>query len=477
MFTVILQTQLQLIATSKLIEEFMKYLIKKLFIFSVFMTLAISFKIFIAYAEISPSREIVKAWAEHYIENRNLKEAIHYLNGHLTRDPQDAEALRLLGIAHRLNASWSDAEKALRRSAELLTGVERGAVLYLVADSQVQSGLISEAKFTLNEVSKISGLSNSAKAAFVQAEAGMTLPPLDLETIVADGQASARSWNLGVSISTAYDTNVLLLPDSQTAGLNPATALMTTGVQAGYSANIFNLDMTSNFSASYSRNFNLAAASFDNIPLSLGLNWALPWSWALSHDLSVTQQANATYVNTNGMGLFSSAAGGGFKGTLFRDGEHSVELTFPFLYNWYPGVVLVSDSDDRSGFSISPALSHRQSLLGLPFSQSFSYSHQFAHGVNFISTAYLLSASLGLDLPRQLQGNFSISISKTTYPQNITGRSDTRFSSGLDIARKFDSWIPLNTVISYCLENNSSTIQTASYLKHSMILKVAYDVQ
>jgi hypothetical protein len=432
-----------------------------------------------AFAEVAPNREIAKAWAEYYLENREFNKASDYLQEHLSKDPKDPDALRLLGVTYRMTGKWDKAEAALKRSAELLTGVDQGAVLYLLADSQLHAGQVSQAQQTLNDVAQIPGLSASAKIASAKAVAGMTLPPLEYDPAAAEGTSafSARPWNMSVNVSSGYDTNVLLLPDSQTAGLNPATAMVTTGAQADYSSKIFGRDFSSNLSASYTKNFNDAAVSFDNVPVSLGLEWTVPGAWAEAHRLSFTQQGSATFVNTAGMGLFSTAAGAGLKGTIWSYESHSLDLNLPVVHNWYPGVPITSSADDRTGFNIAPSLTHRHGVLGLPVYETISYTHQFASGPNYVSTAYLASAGVSIELPKQVMGNLSIAGSKTTYPENTSGRSETKLNWGLEFSRKFNGFVPLTGSLAYGMEDNSSTIETATYLKHSFILKVNYEVQ
>lgn len=432
-----------------------------------------------AHAEPTPNREVTKAWAEYYIENREFKEAIRQLKAHLATDPDDPEALRMLGVTYRMTGDWTGAEKALARAAAMVSGLERGAALYLVADSQLHSGLVSRAKQTLADVATIPGLRASAAEASARATAGMTLPPLVIDRSEAEGLAglAPKPWNLSVSLASAYDSNVLLLPDSQTAGLNPATSMITTGVSGDYSTKVRGVDLTGNLSASYSRNFNQAASSFDNIPISAGLEWVVPGKWAAAHDLAFTQQGSATFVNTDGMGLFSTSAGAGLKGTLFNAGGHALELSFPVTHNWYPGVPVTSPAEDRTGFAIAPSLTHRHAVFDLPFNQSVSYSHQFAKGPNYVSTVYNASAGVSFSLPSQVGANLSLAASRSGYPNNPSGRSETKWNTGLEFNRKFAAFVPLNTSLSYGMENNVSTIQDAKYLKHSATLKVTYEVQ
>lgn len=445
------------------------------------LSLSLIFLAFLFYASTfastTPAREVAHAWAKHYLETQKLETASTHLRGHLKQDPEDAEGHYLLGITHRLMSNWQKAEDALGSAARLQTGVDRGATLYLLADTQIRSGNVSKAILTLEEVAKVPGLRNSAKKAAQGAEVGEPLPPLDLDRSEASGSEYRSPWRSSLSVATGYDSNVLLLPDSQTAGLNPSTTMVTTGLQVGYSDKLFDQDFGLDLSASYSRNLTEAAVTFDNIPVNLGAEWRLPGKWNRKREAVLMPSVSTTFVNTAGMTLFSTSAGMGYKFNVLNSGGHLVDFALPLTHNWYPGVVVTSTADDRTGFSVAPGLSHQHGLLGFTATQALSYTHQFAKGQNFVSSNFNAQATLAREIGMDVAATLSASASKTSYPQNTTGRSETRYNLGVDFARSFKAFVPLRGSLSYGMENNSSTIEAASYFKHSAILKVNYEIQ
>jgi hypothetical protein len=383
----------------------------------------------------------------------------------------------MLGIAYRLKGDWKNAGAALVQAGVYSAGLERGSALYLAADSQVHAGNMERAQKTLNAVAQIPGLGTSARAAAAQAKPGMTLPPLvfDPDEAKALTTPPVRPWNLNLNAALGYDSNVLLLPDSETAGQNPSTVMAIVGAQGDYSSKLLGWDVKGLYSASYNKNFNSLATTFDNIPLMMGLEWNVPGRWAEEHDLVFSQQVTASFVNTAGMGLFSNAVGIGVRAMLFQRDDHVIDANVPLTYNMYPGVTVASATDDRTGVATSPTVSHRHVVMGHAVSETIGYSQQFASGQNFQSTAISAAMTVGVDLPMQIVGNLAASASKTSYPRHTTGRSETKWNLGFELTRKVQIVVPLNANFAYGVENNSSTISSASYFKHSVLLKVGYD--
>ncbi|MFM8270072.1 MAG: tetratricopeptide repeat protein [Pseudomonadota bacterium] len=423
------------------------------------------------------NRQVTRTLVAFHLSQNDSKTAEDELATRIKQHPLDAEYWKLLGTVRNRNKDFKGARVAFLKAAELSQGTEQGENLYLVALAEMNSGDRVAAESTLEVLQEKSEFREAVDGAFQALKTGKPLPVLDRQKVeaVAREEESQNGWRLLGTVTSGYDSNVVLLPDSGT-GISPGSSFITPSVQGAYLTNLFKSPLQLYLQAGYTYNAEELAKTYNNMPLMVGAEWHLPGRLGSVHRISVSNEAGFVFVHPSNLYLFSSSDTLLFKKALQYGKGNSVHFLLPVGYSWYPGVN-VAPINNREGFNSGGGVMNQHTWGKVIFTEYFGYNHQFALGNNFKSDSYSVTGSSGTNLFSNIFGLAFGGYTYTNYPRSESLREDSKYSLGVLFSRRLDFWGPLVASLGYSHEWNVSTVDSAKYNKGIASLKITYALE
>lgn len=168
-----------------------------------------------AKANLDTNRKITDVYAKAYLQQKNPTKAVELLQDYLKEDPSGASTWSLLSKAHMQAGQSDSAISAMQNAVKYATNDEAPAFNYLLAEVQASSGKAEDAKKSLKLAAEEPTYKASVSKALKELSAGQSISQLK-------PTKSDNNWRGNVSVSTAYDDNVLLFSESlATSKLTP----------------------------------------------------------------------------------------------------------------------------------------------------------------------------------------------------------------------------------------------------------------
>lgn len=420
------------------------------------------------------NRQVARTLVAYHLSQNDMKSAEKELAERLKKHPEDPEYWQMLGKVKQKKKDYPGAKVAFLKAAELSSGTEQGENLYFVAKLETESGDRVTGESTLELLKEKSEFRESAELAINELKRGKPLPPLDRQKIAAaaEEEESKNGWRLTGTVTSGYDSNVVLLPDGGT-GVAPGSSFITPSVQAAYLTKMAKSPLQIYLQGGYTYNAAEVAKTYNNMPVALGAEWHLPGKLGSVHRVSVSNEVGSVFVHPDSLYLFSVADTFTLKKVVQYGKGHSLHFLIPGGYSWYPGVT-AEPINVREGFNVGAGIMNQHTWEKIVFTEYFGYTHQFALGDNFKSDAYSLTVSSGRNLVANIFGNAFAGYTYTKYPRSESNREDSKYSLGGQLSRRLDFWGPMIASLGYSHERSISSVASAKYEKDIATLKVTY---
>lgn len=418
------------------------------------------------------THEVTRARISFFLKQNETMRAKEELDRQLKKHPNDPVFWHLLGRVKKQQKDFHGARIAFFRASENSTALDSGENLYYAAEAEALAGNVSNANRALLILQKREGFEDLAGQAIRGLGPGQAFPPLDRTKIEAAVAESKNRWRFSGTLTSGYDSNVLLLPDAST-GVAPGSTFLTPSVQAAYLTKLAGAPFQMYGMSGYSHNLDTDAQAYNNLPLTLGVEWQLPGTLGSEHLISVSAESDFVFLTAGGVDLFSASETLTLK-KAFQYGEgNAVYILLPTGYTGYPGVTATS-VDVRDGFKLGAGVLNQHSYKQFMFSEYIGYTHQFAKGNNYKTDTYSVTASAGTTVGYKIFASLLGGFSYSDYPLSADSRSDSKYNLGVQLSRKLDFWGPLVGSLGYGYERNVSTTSSAKYAKNIFSLKVSY---
>lgn len=433
-----------------------------------------SLLVFFAFLLISPgparaadetNREIARTFAIHYIQQKELQSGWSVLRDHLEADPADAGAWNLLGLIYLEADQPAYALKALYRAVEKAsqTDPERGIYLYNYADAAIRAGNETQARDLLVESASFPQTRATAKLALGELKAGNALPVFALE--------SQSHWDASAAFLSGYDSNVLLFSDStlsaQTAS-GAASPTLSALVQVQNARSFADWSWIASFTHYQAEE----ARQFNNFATSLNSEWGKENEEFAVFDGSLGNQFDLAFMNTNGFQFFNWTETLRWRGTLRHSLRAETEVALPLSYQKF--LVEAGDDpfDDRTGWSVAPALVHSRTFGASRFSAGIRLEAQLPKGDNYRSFSFAMPMNFSRTFGGSWGAAFSLEPQFANYVRSATARRDRGLKTGVALSRTFGDAISAS--LDYSFRRNISNVELATYSRHSLMLMVNY---
>ncbi len=423
------------------------------------------------------NRDLAKVVVTYYLENQKILAAEQYLEQHLATDHSDPYALRTLGNIQMQFSNYEKAEGLFARAAAVTFGTERGKNLYLMADAQTRAGKVDAAEKSLDMLTELPGFQKAVDDSKGLVNSRNPLPNL----VIEDGSSFSgeRAFNLRGSIIFGYDNNVLLVrypEQTETRGIHPASEFIKPVVQAQYATTVDGRSLSFQGYAAYTDHRSSDATQFNNISSVVGVEHALGGSFNEKHQIAIGDNIDLTWLNSNGMDLYSYGNALFIRGNLKKHEEKSLDFYIPFAYRLFPGAKPTNSSDAQQGLALDPSLSYRHRVGRLAITHSVTFNYAFSAGKNY----RYAGGSASIQAMREILLNTSLSATgsykATDYYESLTDRQDDRLGIDLQLTkRKLTNRIPVELKLGYGFESARSNQITGTYNKHTILVGLTYD--
>lgn len=273
-----------------------------------------------------------------------------------------------------------------------------------------------------------------------------------------------RSLSLTGMLTTGVDSNVFLLPDT-VYGAFAASPFISPSAQLDVSSEWFHSPIFAHLSAGYSSNLNSIARPYNNLPLGVSFEWQLPGAAGDEEHVSIQEEAGIVWLNPSDLVLFSVNQKLSIKKIFPTGSGDQMTVSVYSGYQSFPGVT-VTPVNVRDGFNFGASLINQHTSNFVVFSESLTYTHQFAQGDNYKSDLVSLFGSAGIDLGDQVFSNLFSGVTYVNFPYSQYGRADTRFSVGAQISRPIEGWGSTWATLGLSHEDSISTQSAAQYQKN-----------
>tara|TARA_Y100000590_G_C15740371_1_gene1020055 strand:+ start:2495 stop:3919 length:1425 start_codon:yes stop_codon:yes gene_type:complete len=415
------------------------------------------------------NREIARTISQFYLEQKNFEEAENTLISHLKEDPKDHRAWNLLGLSYSRDGQTRRAASAFYRASRRSQGTIRAVYLYNYANMLNQIGKGKQAKKILNFVNRYDETEESANHALEVMKPRQPLPDLKM--------TPPAVWSLSSTLTTGYDSNVLLISDSSspaTAASSMASPVFIPAIRFGYEKPWLGGSFVAGGNSSFSYYSNVTTQSFNTWYTGLTSSWKKLPEFGKGWGIQVGDTFSLTFLNSNStFNWFSWVNSVDFQ-TFYYFSETSY-LTFssPIKYQSFNLSEGTIAENDRTGFGVKPGVAF-QSVLGKSiYSFGIHYDIVFASGKNFksntIEVPFWINLPIFWNLSWRLDGTFS----SIDYPTNTSNRRDLRFYAGTSLTKR---WFEgFSTTVDYHLTRNNSNLTTADFTKHVGTVAVSYE--
>jgi hypothetical protein len=409
------------------------------------------------------NREVALTYAQVYLEQKLYEEAEAVLQQSLNQDGQDGAVLNYLGLVQLLEKRTAQACYSFQ-TASILFKEQQDQIyaLYNLADCLHRGGRRTDSIRVLRELEQREvGISNSAEHALDLIDGGV----LGMDEPLPPYLKKARGkFRIGGTVSSGYDTNVLLIEESVSTGTplsQRGSFYVTPSAQLGYLGGFRKTVMDARLISAYTNYFTSEVNGFNNLynrfDVFLGSGMI---RWGIFGDLVM--------LNNDGFGVYNYDAGVMWQMTRKYGANDVFTLETPLRYQKFILTEGVIEANDRTGADLLIRANYRSQWTDSDFwSLTGSLDNQYSTGQNYRLTALSLPFTVGLSLPLiknwGLVNTFSAEVGGQYYWQNDQGRRDwwVRGGAGI-IAPFFRDW---NFTVDYYFHKNNSTISAATYSK------------
>jgi tetratricopeptide (TPR) repeat protein len=414
------------------------------------------------------NREIARTYANFHLSQRDLVSAVSGLREHIRSDPDDAGAWNLLGIVYLQASQPRYAADAFQGAVSRAGPEVRGIYLYNFADARARSGDLGAARTGLAQAAQDPRVATAAEAALVRLGSGAPLPPLKL--------TRPGHWRGSVSLSSGYDTNVLLSSDTAVAeATGAASPSATTSVQAAHYKDHSERALLANGLASFTYHSDESARLYNSGYVAAGAEWAEGEDsrdrigWAIGNELDVT------FLNFNGFRFYNWNEGITPKLVIRHSPLHETELELPVRYQRFTVEDGSDLADDRTGFGVRPLVTYRRSVGPNLMTAGFQFEKHLARGTNYRANAFSVPLSWSQrQLFFGLWGLFELDLSHTRYYAADDDRTDRFAKAAVTLGRPLGGRWSGN--LTYAFRRNLSSIGTYRYSKHLIALSVSHEL-
>jgi Tfp pilus assembly protein PilF len=425
------------------------------------------------------NRELSQAILAGYLKQHDYDSAESYLKQHLSEDPTDARAWNTLGLAFLEQNKYGEAHDMFRKAASFATGDDKAVYLYNAADAASRAGQAEKSQEALNQAQEAAtpllGIGDQIERTRNVFKAGEPLPSLSLVEGSSEAQSAQRltAW---VALKSGYDSNVTLLPDEANRSPEPASALIAPTVFVEYGAPLWNGSFAARTLTTYTDYTAANASPYSNLFESVAAEWSPKTSMGGQLTTTFGDRYDFSFADTSGFAFFSWTDTV-YANAIYRiDEASSFSAELPMGYQGFPGVPLVTGSDNRDGLLLTPTVLYRRKVSDFTLSGGGTYQNVFAIGDEYKSHSYGLLAGAARALPWSINGRLGLGYLWTYYPDSIEDRRDQNLNVSLNLSRAmpFDKRITVG--IDYIFIDNFSNLDTASYHQHVATLQVSYAI-
>ncbi|MCC7442470.1 MAG: hypothetical protein IT285_12610 [Bdellovibrionales bacterium] len=423
-----------------------------------------------AEASVDTNRELTLSFVNYYLQNKEYESAQRFLADHLRADPRDSGAWNLLGLTFIRAEKLEQANQAFYRAVTQaeLTDTQRPIYLYHYADALNRSGEIEKAQAALKQIEGDDRLASTVTEALRTISAKQPLPELSL--------ASTTQFTGHVSLSSGYDTNVLMTSDTSAEALDAsdiASPFILPAAQLGWEFDGLGGRMDAVTVGAFTYQLAESAQRFNSLYGSFTLGWRREqeeftrWEWRFDNtfDLSL--------VNLDGtLGLFNLSDAVTAHALWNHGAKVRTDFSLGVGYASYPQADDALEDDDRSGLILRPSITHQRELGPGQLEAGVEYEQVFASGSNFVSSAFAFPITWRQPVFGFWQGKLLFEPTLTSYPDSSDDRSDTLLKAGLGMGRALGQRWYLSA--DYSFRSNSSTLEEATYSRHSLSVLMSY---
>ena len=422
-----------------------------------------------AAADDETNRELARTYANFYIRQKDFKQAQTSLASHLEQDPADTEAWNLMGLASMEIQDFNQAKQAFYKASADLNAESRGIYLYHYADVLARSGDAEKAKDALVLAAQFENVKESAKIAMKELKANEKLPKLYL--------TQKSRWYRQVSISSGYDTNVMMAPNTTLANLSQSD-IASPNVMAmakwGFVKSRFTREFESSLLSAFSYQTNPAAYQFTSLYGAFNAEYRENGDEFAKIYWAAPGKADIALLNTSGLQVFNWNGTFNPKVGYRLNGTDRMELEVLGAYRYF---MLASGYDavnNRTGFAMGGTLTYRSYLGAWEYSVGAKFDRQFATGSNFNSMSYLIPIQFTSPiLFWSSRLSFKADVGVNSYPYSSYSRQDTVVNPSAIIFRKFGKdWTMTGTLGTLW---NMSNVTFADYKKYYVTLMAGYE--
>ena len=420
------------------------------------------------------NREVIRTYAEIYLEAKNYELAEKTLAQYLATEDQDPVLWNLMGITQIAQKKYAQGCFGFKKAAELFpVGEDKANSLYGFADCLMQGGKLEDSKQVLKAMveqggpGKVAAESALEKIKDKEIIAGKSLPPFEWQK---RGRLHAAA-----ALTAGYDTNVLLVDDitaSTGTVSNQGSAFITPTLQMGYWGNIFNQRYDTRFIASFTDYLSQSAKSYNLMYERLDFMVG-------SSDVRVGVIQEMAFINRDPFQLYFVNAGLMAQKRKRRTQTEEIDFELPVEYRYYYFDRTALPENVRTGIEVGAKIQYLRIYNDdIRFSSSLGVKSDFSTGRNYRLLDVSWPTSVLLPLPGfkalGLTNSFGFELGGQDYFQSDVSRRDWDLKLGAGLMR--DLFKGCHMVFDYSYQKDSSNLDAARYKKHLVTLSLSYDL-
>lgn len=412
-------------------------------------------------ADIETNREVIQSFLRHHLSMKDYDSAETLVKEHLQTDSKDFERWNVLGFLYLRKQDYDKATRCFDMALKTADNSHKGEMLYTQAEAYNKNDRHRKAKESLQRALAYPETEPAAREALDLIEPGKDLPPLKA---VRPGE-----WNWNAGASAGYDNNALLLSNntldsvSRSGTASPSFAVSTRG---GFKKDMYSGKLDSGANLSYNFYSNAAVRSFNTLSGAVNGKWT-PDFEDITHPVSFNGRAGITYLNPDIFNFFTWNSEVSAETAWTHSGTNQTKLEIPFRYQNYS--VPSDRSNDRTGVAAGFKALHQYKLTSSLLSFGLDFERAWTNGENFKSYQYSIPIGLVKPLPLwKMLGMLNMKGGQVFYTQSQTNRRDLNLAPTLMFIKGFDDgW---TATLTYSYIRNESSVESASYEKHSVML-------
>lgn len=416
-------------------------------------------------AGIQTDRKVTMIFVQSFEELKRNDLAIQYLEKHLREDEASAEIWGYLAKKYLDAQRPEKAAEAFGKAAQYASSADVAVYNYQRASASAQAKQVDQARNYLTVAANDPTVKPSAEVAMSQIVAGQPLPQLV--------RRAPSKWQSSASIKVGYDDNVLLYSDTAlatTKQTETASFFQAPTVEATYlrPVDLGQLTASFNFSAQLYDNSNADVFESLNVSQFTSLNHNFIGKLGLTHSFS--NLIKTSWVDSNDYKQKSWDDTVQWRGSKISSQEGKREFGFDLRYQDFTNDTSTISDDDRSGFALKPLYMVQKNWRSVALNYGMSYEHLFAQGKNFRSDTLAIPFTAQRPFGWEFLGKLGLTYSYVDYGQSTNNRADGNLSFTGSFLKKIAKNI--SGQIEYGYTKNSSTLDSATYDRQSIELKV-----